>query len=245
MRLTPTSLVYKNRTTGKVYTLNPEDIDEIDHIYLANKPGLRIFTKNGELHRFGNFGDGHMTKIKTFIATKWRRDVEVLENSLKGWNFGTVPIIGKNLQFNVNEKIAFEIPLTNVSNCTANKSEAILEFHSNEDSTVGLCEMRFHIPMIEGNEDEIPAEKFRDLIMQHAGVEAEVEQPIVLLTNMLCLTPRGRYDIKIFPTFLSFHGKTYDYKIPARSVNRLFMLKHKDGRRQYFVVSFELHILNF
>uniref|UniRef100_A0AC35GW80 FACT complex subunit SSRP1 n=1 Tax=Panagrolaimus sp. PS1159 TaxID=55785 RepID=A0AC35GW80_9BILA len=154
-----------------------------------------------------------------------------------GWNFGNVPIVDKNLQFQVNNALDFEIPLSNVSNCTANKSEAILEFHTNDDSTVGLVEMRLHMPMVEGvSEEESPAELLRQAILKYAAVEAETEQHIVLLTNMLCLTPRGRYDIKIFPTFLSFHGKTYDYKIPARSVNRLFMLKHKDGRRLFFVM---------
>uniref|UniRef100_A0A914YK74 FACT complex subunit SSRP1 n=1 Tax=Panagrolaimus superbus TaxID=310955 RepID=A0A914YK74_9BILA len=237
VRFSPTGLTYKNRTTGKVFHLNNDDIESVEQNYMANHPGLRIITKEGELHRFANFTEGQLSKLKTYIATKWRRNVEIKENSLKGWNFGNVPIVGKNLQFQVNDALDFEIPLSNVSNCTANKSEAILEFHANDDSTVGLVEMRLHMPMVEGvSEEESPAELLRQAIMKYAAVEAETEQHIVLLTNMLCLTPRGRYDVKIFPTFLSFHGKTYDYKIPARSVNRLFMLKHKDGRRLFFVM---------
>uniref|UniRef100_A0A914YK65 FACT complex subunit SSRP1 n=1 Tax=Panagrolaimus superbus TaxID=310955 RepID=A0A914YK65_9BILA len=237
MRFSLNGLTYKNRSTGKVFQLNNDDIETVEQNYMANKPGLRIITKEGELHRFANFTEGQLNKLKTFIATKWRRDVEVKENSLKGWNFGNVPIVGKNLQFQVNDALDFEIPLSNVSNCTANKSEAILEFHANEDSAVGLVEMRLHMPMVEGvSEEESPSELLRQAIMKYAAVEAETEQHIVLLTNMLCLTPRGRYDIKIFPTFLSFHGKTYDYKIPASSVNRLFMLNHKDGRRLFFVM---------
>lgn len=255
MRFTPSGLTYKNRSTGKVFQLSNDDIESVSQNFMANQPGLRFITKDGELHRFANFTEGQLNKLKTYIATKWRRNVEIKENSLKGWNFGNVPIVGKltivkytvkqclisgkNLQFQVNDALDFEIPLSNVSNCTANKSEAILEFHANDDSTVGLVEMRLHMPMVEGvSEEESPAELLRQAIMKYAAVEAETEQHIVLLTNMLCLTPRGRYDIKIFPTFLSFHGKTYDYKIPARSVNRLFMLKHKDGRRLFFVVSF-------
>lgn len=52
---------------------------------------------------------------------------------------------------------------------------------------------------------------------------------------------RGRYDIKLFPTFLQLHGKTFDYKIPYSTVIRLFLLPHKDGRQAFFVVSILTH----
>ena len=48
---------------------------------------------------------------------------------------------------------------------------------------------------------------------------------------------RGRYDIKIYPTFLQLHGKTFDYKIAFTSILRLFLLPHRDNRQMYFVVS--------
>lgn len=48
---------------------------------------------------------------------------------------------------------------------------------------------------------------------------------------------RGRYSIKVYPTFLQLHGKTYDYKIPHTTCLRLFLLPHKDQRFMYFVVS--------
>ena len=37
---------------------------------------------------------------------------------------------------------------------------------------------------------------------------------------------------------MSLHGKTYDYKIPIKTIMRLFLLPHKDGRHLFFVVSF-------
>lgn len=48
----------------------------------------------------------------------------------------------------------------------------------------------------------------------------------------------GRYDIKVYQNHLSLHGKTYDYKIPIKTIMRLFLLPHKDGRHMYFVVSY-------
>ena len=51
------------------------------------------------------------------------------------------------------------------------------------------------------------------------------------------VSPRNRYDIRIYPTFLHLHGKTFDYKIPYTTVLRLFLLPHKDQRQMFFVVS--------
>ena len=47
----------------------------------------------------------------------------------------------------------------------------------------------------------------------------------------------SRYDIKIFPTHFHLHGKTFDYKISASSVMRLFLLPHKDQRQIHFAVN--------
>ena len=47
----------------------------------------------------------------------------------------------------------------------------------------------------------------------------------------------GRFQIKLFPTFIHHHGKTHDYKIPTSSVIRLFLLPHKDQRQMFFCVN--------
>jgi len=56
---------------------------------------------------------------------------------------------------------------------------------------------------------------------------------------------RGRYDIKMYPTFLQLHGKTFDYKIAFTSILRLFLLPHRDSRQMFFVVRlfFCFHLL--
>lgn len=46
----------------------------------------------------------------------------------------------------MDNKLAFEIPLTNVSHTTTAKNEVTLEFHQNDDASVSLTELRFHIP---------------------------------------------------------------------------------------------------
>jgi structure-specific recognition protein 1 len=49
-------------------------------------------------------------------------------------------------------------------------------------------------------------------------------------------TPRGRYDIDMYDTFLRLRGKTYDYKISYDQVVRLFLLPKPDDAHVLFVV---------
>jgi len=45
--------------------------------------------------------------------------------------------------------------------------------------------------------------------------------------------------VKIYPSFLQLHGKTFDYKIPHKSILRLFLLPHNDQRQMYFVIQLD------
>ena len=36
---------------------------------------------------------------------------------------------------------------------------------------------------------------------------------IATFREVSALSPRGRYDIKFYPTFVHLHGKTFDYKV--------------------------------
>jgi structure-specific recognition protein 1 len=36
---------------------------------------------------------------------------------------------------------------------------------------------------------------------------------IATFREVSALSPRGRYDIKFYPTFIHLHGKTFDYKV--------------------------------
>ena len=51
-----------------------------------------------------------------------------------------------SLNFKVENNVAFEIPLSNVTNATPGKNEVTIEFHQNDDAAVSLMEVRFYIP---------------------------------------------------------------------------------------------------
>lgn len=57
------------------------------------------------------------------------------------------------MSFEVDGRLAFDIPLNNVSNTNASKNEGILQFRPNDESSVSLMEIRFHIPSGENEID--------------------------------------------------------------------------------------------
>lgn len=237
LKMTDTAIVFKNEKTGKVEQINASDIDLINYQKFVGNFGLRVFMKNGLLHRFIGF-TGDEQKIADFVKKNYKLDMLEKELSMRGWNWGTVHFKGSVLSFDVESKTSFEIPLNHVSQCNSGKNEVTVEFHRNDDAPVSLMEMRFHIPTTESAETD-PVEAFQEQVMKQASVISATGDAIAIFREIHCLTPRGRYDIKVFQSFFQLHGKTYDFKIPTSSVLRLFLLPHKDNRQMFFVISLD------
>ena len=97
---------------------------------------------------------------------------------------------------------------------------------------------RFHIPASELAGDDDPAEVFKSQIVKKANIVTNgTGNAIAIFREIHCLSPRGRYDIKMFPTFIHLHGKTFNHKIPNNTIIRLFLLLHKDQRQMYYCVN--------
>ncbi|XP_012539492.1 FACT complex subunit Ssrp1 [Monomorium pharaonis] len=238
LKLTDQHLIFKNQKTGKVEQISASDMEMVNFQKFIGTWGLRIFLKNGTLHRFKGFKEADQEKIAKFFSVNYKKEMLEKELSLKGWNWGTAKFNGSVLSFDVGHHTAFEIPLYDVSQCNTGKNEVTLEFHQNDDAPVSLMEMRFHIP-ISDSADQDPVEAFHQQVMDKASVISVSGDAIAIFREIHCLTPRGRYDIKIFQSFFQLHGKTFDYKIPMSTVLRLFLLPHKDNRQMFFVVSLD------
>ncbi|CAH1974448.1 unnamed protein product [Acanthoscelides obtectus] len=239
LKMTDQNIIFKNSKTGKVEQIPSSDFEMVNFQNIAGNWGIRIFLKSGILHRFVGFKDSDKEKIAKFFKNAYKMDMLEKELSMKGWNWGTAKFEGSVLSFDVGSNTAFEIPLNHVSQCTAGKNEITMEFHQNDDAPVSLMEVRFFIPSNELAGDVDPVEAFQQRVMDKASVINVSGDAIAIFREIHCLTPRGRYDIKIFNTFFQLHGKTFDYKIPITTVLRLFLLPHKDSRQTFFVVSLD------
>ena len=54
---------------------------------------------------------------------------------------------------------------------------------------------------------------FHKVIKETAKLSHVSGDIILSLEGVLVPTPRGRYDVDMFPEYLCLHGKTYNYKI--------------------------------
>lgn len=230
-------IIYKITKTGKTVAVQSDQIKSLGWQRFASGEGIRLLTKGGQLHRFDGFRKDDHAKVKRYVEQNYQLKLEDKESSLNGYNWGYPKFDGEALSFeDDSKKTAMEIPLSAVSDCTNNKNEIILSFHHNDDATVGITDMRLYLPPGK-TEDDI--KEFVKDILNQASVIKISGQSIATFSDLQCLTPRGRYDMKIFPTLIQLHGKTFDYKIPVNTILRLFKLPHKDGRQCFFVLSLD------
>merc|ERR1719411_1743876 len=240
LKLTDEKVVFAHAKNGKKETVKAEEMELVNWQRLAGGWGIRIFTKEGKLHRFAGFRDNDRERLAKFFTQTYQKDMLDRELSVKGWNWGTANFNGNVLSFEVGKHDAFEVPLTYVNHCTSAKNEVTLEFGNNDDAPVNLSEIRFHIPTNELAGDVDPAEAFKDVVVKKAKIgTTSTGDAIAIFREINSLAPRGRYDIKMYPSFIHLHGKTFDYKIPVGTVMRLFLLPHKDQRQMFFCVNLD------
>lgn len=155
----------------------------------------------------------------------------------------------------VSNKTVFEIPLATVANSNiAGKTEVSLEFNPASTKPVRgatdeLTEIRFYVPGTHAKdagsdgeksdaeelEDISAAQALHDGIKERAEIGEVAGNMIINFEEVLILTPRGRYDVDMFPDFLRLRGRTYDYKINFAGISKLFLLP-KDDQHILFIV---------
>ncbi|KAJ3588357.1 hypothetical protein NHX12_011950 [Muraenolepis orangiensis] len=226
LRFAKQNVVYKSSKTGRVDNIPAGELSLAQWRRVCLGQGIKLATNSGHVYKYDGFRDTDFEKISDFFKANYK--VELTEKDM-------CPL----LAFDVNESTAFEVPLSSVSQCATGKNEVTLEFHQNDDAEVSLMEVRFYVPPGQSDEGQDPVEAFAQNVLSKADVIQATGDAVCVFKELQCLTPRGRYDIRIYPTFLHLHGKTFDYKIPYTTVLRLFLLPHKDQRQMFFVISLD------
>jgi structure-specific recognition protein 1 len=76
-----------------------------------------------------------------------------------------------------------------------------------------------------------------DQIISKAGIGAFAGEVITKLDDMQLLVPRGKYVFNMYSNYLKLHGKTHDYKILFKDINRAFLLPKPDGVHMIYIIS--------
>lgn len=275
LRLTEGGIGWKpSGAESRQTIIQPADnLKSFNWIKVARNFQLRIGLRQrddqtGDRISFDGFLREDHDRLAASIRKLYDSQLETVEVSMRGWNWGKAELASDDVQFLVKDKLAFEIPLSHVANSNiAGKTEVSMEFINPEQQqptansgaasggagqsskTQGdqLVEMRFYIPgTVEAGsdagsdkEDETAASAFHDALKAKADIGQVAGDGIMLFQDVLVLTPRGRYDIDMYPSFMRLRGKTYDYKVLYSSINRLFLLPKPDEVHVQFVISLD------
>lgn len=109
--------------------------------------------------------------------------------------------------------------------------------------TVGI---RFYIPPDPDADPtdadaQTPAEQLQQTITKVARIKNTAGNAIVEFNENkgTFLTPRGRYTLTLYDTYLRMHGARYDYQIKYDDISRLFLLPKPDDVHMAFVIALD------
>ncbi|KAI9595568.1 structure-specific recognition protein-domain-containing protein [Syncephalis fuscata] len=257
-RLAASGLGWKS-PTGQVFTIRREDLRKTQWLRAARGYQLRIQLKDGTIVKFDGFQEDAFERLKGSIKHNYHLPLELKELCLKGWNWGKTEFNGNYLQFNVANRQTFEVPLSEVSNSNVSgKSEVSIELALNEGPGTSkekrerarrrgdqLMEVRFFVPGMvqaddgEGDEEQSAAQLFYETVKTKAELGQVAGEYVVRFHDVFSLSPRARFEVEFFPTFLRMRGKTYDYKILYDTITRMFLVPRPDDIHVYFVIGID------
>ncbi|AAS52821.1 AER138Cp [Eremothecium gossypii ATCC 10895] len=225
---------------------------------------LKINTKNKGVVQLDGFSQEDFTLLKNDLQRRFNVQLEHKDHSLRGWNWGTTDLTRNELIFSLNGKPTFEIPYSHISNTNlTSKNEVALEFDLQKDgyNPAGdeLVEMRLYVPGVvtqedrhsspaedadvdmekDNKEEKSIAEAFYEELRAKAEIGEVSGDAIISFQDVFFTTPRGRYDIDIYKNSIRLRGKTYEYKLQHRQIQRIFSLPKADDIHHLMVLSIE------
>lgn len=172
MKFAAAGFGWKDGSNGTVHTERAEDLISLQWLRSLRGQGfqLRTETKSGKVCVFEGFPAEAAAALTDFFRSNYNLPLSLDEASGKGWNWGKVEVkkssssnssAEASLNYTVAGRLAFNVPLTNVTNAlVASKNELALEFANGLNSSVVsdekddlITEIRFYIPDEKDDED--------------------------------------------------------------------------------------------
>mmetsp|Transcript_12210 Transcript_12210/g.12596 ORF Transcript_12210/g.12596 Transcript_12210/m.12596 type:complete len:841 (-) Transcript_12210:18-2540(-) len=243
-----------------------ELIEKAEWIIYGLKGHLFLSLKDGKTINLDGFNKSDYNTIAEWFQTHYNIEIEQLQVASDGGNFGDIDLDGNSLILKsaLSSNRIFELKLNNVSQCVLpgnNKDELEIQFH--ESDTIDkeedmLVQVRLRFPSLPEKDDEKDdeedgdgegdgetrmtlAEKFQKNIMERGMIRSITGNVIAEFTQDqgTFVTPRGRYAIQMYSTFMRMHGAKYDYKISYEDITCLYLLFRPDGVSAAIVISLE------
>ncbi|KAL2784972.1 FACT complex subunit pob3 [Aspergillus keveii] len=165
-KLAETGLGWRPAGGGDTFTLDSSNIGAAQWSKAAKGFELKILSRSSGVIQMDGFDQEDFERLSKAFKVWYGINVESREHALRGWNWGKAEFTKAELAFNVQNRPAFEIPYSEISNTNlAGKNEVAIELSLSTDAndskpagstknrgrkaaagTDELVEMRFYIP---------------------------------------------------------------------------------------------------
>lgn len=222
-----------------------EEIEGFKWTTFRKSSQLTVACKEAASYTFTGFSSKVMEEVESYSKAN-EKTFKKLELNTCGYNWGGFAVGDESMTFQIEDRPVFDVNFATMSQSVIQgKNEVALEFHEDDialdNDMATLVEMRVHIPdgeeeeEVEGEETKSAAMRFHSSIAEKAdfGSKGEV---IAKFDDLLFNVPRGRYCIQLFTSHFLLNGKTFNYKIMYKSIDRMFLLQSVDLTYHIFIL---------
>ncbi|OJJ80711.1 FACT complex subunit POB3 [Aspergillus glaucus CBS 516.65] len=197
-KLAESGLGWRPSGGGDTFTLDSSNIGAAQWSRAAKGFELRILSRSSGVIQLDGFDQEDFERLSKAFKIWYGINIESREHALRGWNWGKADFAKAELSFNVQNRPAFEIPYSEISNTNlAGKNEVAVEFSLGDNQPNGssgqpgstknrgkkaasgpdeLVEMRFYIPGAVKKEKGIKEEDGEE--GEEKGEEEEEEEEV-------------------------------------------------------------------
>ncbi|KAL5327074.1 hypothetical protein ACEPPN_004765 [Leptodophora sp. 'Broadleaf-Isolate-01'] len=221
-RFAETGFGWKPSGGGDTFTLDHNNIGGAQWSRAAKGYEVKILLRNSGVVQLDGFSQEDFERISKVFKNWYSTNLEHKEHALRGWNWGKGEFGKAELQFNVQNRPAFEIPYSEISNTNlAGKNEVAVEFalpaNGDDTGTNGalggargkgkkagggkdqLVEMRFYIPGVTTKKEALEGE---DAASDVEGAEEEQNAANLFYDTLMEKAEIGEVAGDTFATFL-------------------------------------------
>eukprot|EP00970_Alexandrium_tamarense_P020835 scaffold15735_cov193-Alexandrium_tamarense.AAC.2 len=254
----------QNAIAGALWTI----FGKSGHLRVLTKTLEGSKTKLPAALRFDGFPPSDFDRLTEAFQTMYGITLKRHSMSSAGASWGNTDIANKHLVFRQcmledadEDGEEFEprdgeemlsLDLGEVSQCVLpgnNRNEIEMQFLESDTVEAGtdqLVAIRFYVPP---DQDADPTDKdaptSAELLQSRITEVASVKKTSGAIiaefdeNKGTFLTPRGRYSIELYDSFLRLRGAKYDYKIKYDDISRLFLLPKQDDMHMAFVIALD------
>jgi structure-specific recognition protein 1 len=128
-KLAESGLGWRPSGGGDTFTLDSSNIGGAQWSRAAKGYELRILSRSSGVIQLDGFDQEDFERLSKAFKIWYGINVETREHALRGWNWGKAEFTKAELSFNVQNRPAFEVPYSEISNTNlAGKNEVAVEF---------------------------------------------------------------------------------------------------------------------